>query len=181
MRYNAVTIELAGDIVDDERYSELDGMRSIPLLATTGVVGTYLDNDANEDEAFILALTADAAIPDLHAPKPVARSSHSTPSRGQQRPVGVIGMDQVRLLAADNDKLLVLRLPEANADGQVQVHGPVFDRARPGAIQGVDGEDHEAEDVNDQDREEHQSDLSHLDHRMVALIPEVDACRVQAD
>ncbi len=125
----------------------------MPLLAATGLLRTYLDNDANEDEAFILALAADAAIPDLHAPEPVARSSHSTPSRGQQRPVRVIGMDQVRLLAADNNELLVLCLPKANTDGQVQVHGPVFHRARPGAIEGVDGEDHEAEDVNDQDRE----------------------------
>lgn len=110
-----------------------------------------MNDDSNKDEAFILALTADVTIPDLQAPKPVARSSHWMPSRGQQRPVGVVGMDQMRLLAADNYKLLVLRLPEANADGQVQVHGPVFHRARPGTIHGVDGEDQEAEAVDDQD------------------------------
>lgn len=90
-------------------------------------------------------------------------------------------MYQVSLLAADDKQLLILRLPEPDPDWQIQVHGPEFDGTGPCAIHGVDGEDHEAEDMDEQDGQQHQANLPHFDHRMVTLHPEIDACSVQKD
>lgn len=85
------------------------------------------------------------------------------------------------LFAADDDELLVLSLPQANTNWQVQTHGPEFNVARPASVHGVDGEVHEAEDVDNQDRQKHEADLSHFDNGVVTLEPEIEACSVQKD
>jgi len=51
--------------------------------------------------------------------------------------------DKPSLLAADNQKLLVLSLEQANTDGQVQIHAPEFDLAGICAVQGINDENHE--------------------------------------
>ena len=85
------------------------------------------------------------------------------------------------LFAADNDELLVLSLPKTNTNWQVQAHGPELNVARPASVHCVDGEVHEAEDMDDQDRQKHETDLSHFDNGVVTLEPEIDACSVQKD
>ncbi len=50
--------------------------------------------------------------------------------------------DKPSLLAADNQKLLVLSLKQVDTDGQVQIHAPELDLARVIAVEGIDDEDH---------------------------------------
>lgn len=88
-------------------------------------------------------------------------------------------MDQFGLLAAHDEELLILGLPEADTDGQVQAHGPELNGAGEGTIHQIDGEDHEAEDVEDQDRQQHEPNLPHLHDRVLTLEPQKEACRVQ--
>lgn len=92
-----------------------------------------------------------------------------------------MGGNQVGLLAADDDELLVLGLPETDTNGKIEIHGPEFDGARPGAVHGVDGEDHEAEDMDDQDGQQHQADLPHLDNGVMALEPKIGTGGIQED
>ncbi|KAI4139358.1 MAG: hypothetical protein LQ341_004253, partial [Variospora aurantia] len=68
----------------------------------------YLDDDAGGDETIVLALGADAMKPDPDTPKPVAGRTQSTAPTRHKRLVGLIGMNQFGLLAADDEKLLVL-------------------------------------------------------------------------
>ncbi|KAI4286438.1 MAG: hypothetical protein L6R35_004306 [Caloplaca aegaea] len=139
----------------------------------------YLDDSVDGDKTLLLALGADAVIPDPEAPQPVARRTQSTAPPWQKRLVDLIGMDQFGLLAAGGEKLLVLCLPKADTNGEVQAHGSELDGAGPGAIHDVNGHVHDAEDVDDQKREQHEPNLSHLDDRVVTLEPQIDACRVQ--
>lgn len=55
---------------------------------------------------------------------------------------------ELSLLTTDDEQLLILSLPQANSNGKIQVHAPVFHRARKAAIEEVDCHGHEGVDVN---------------------------------
>ena len=84
-------------------------------------------------------------------------------------------MDEVVLLAADDEKLLILRLEKPNADGQVKRHCPEFNSARKVAVERIDHEDHEEIDMQNQNRHQSEADLAHLDDWMIAMQPDIDA------
>lgn len=62
--------------------------------------------------------------------------------------------DKPSLLVADNQKLLVLSLEQADTDGQVQIHAPELDLAGVCAVEGIDDKDHKEEHVKGQKRHE---------------------------
>ena len=62
----AIVIELAGDIVDDERHGELENSWS-PLIMRSKVSCVYLNDDANQYESLVFTLGANTLPPYLEA------------------------------------------------------------------------------------------------------------------
>ena len=77
--------------------------------------------------------------------------------------------------------MLVVSLVQADTDGQVQAHTPVFHLAREGTVHGVDDEDTECEDMHHEHGQEHEGDVPHAEDGMLAVDPGEEACRVEEE
>ena len=90
------------------------------LQMSNGLGVSYLKDHANGKEAFVLALLGPLGPPlsKLEAPSCKPRT------RRRQRLECIFHVNQLALCAADQKKLLVLRLKESDSYGQVEGHDP---------------------------------------------------------
>lgn len=101
---------------------------------------SYLDHHANENETLVFVLRIDTPPPELEPPDPITRASRSTPVVGVQWPVEFIDTFEQVLLSADNEKLLILSLKQADTDWKIDGHDPEFQTAGESTVERVDDE-----------------------------------------
>ena len=68
---------------------------------------------------------------------------------GVQWPVQFIDAFEQILLPADDEKLLILSLKQADTDGEVDGHDPELNTTREGAVERVDDKDDDEVDMKD--------------------------------
>ena len=132
------------------------------------VFGAYLNNDANQYESLIFTLGANTLPPNLEAKSPILGTPNPL-SFWEYRLEKLFLCDQGSLSSADNEQLLVIGLIQADSDGQVQAHAPIFDLAGESTVHGVDDEDCECEDVHGEHGQEHEGDIAHPEDGMLAV------------
>lgn len=132
------------------------------------VLGAYLDDDSNQYESLIFTLGANTLPPNLEAKGPIFETANPL-SLWKYRLEKLFLCDQGSLSSADNEQLLVIGLIQADTDGQVQAHAPIFHLTGERAVHGVDDKDCECEDVHRKDRQEHEWDISHSEDGMLAV------------
>ena len=170
----AIVVELARDVVDDERDGELEGYVSASVIDLR-VMGTYLNHDANQYESLVFTLGADTLPPNLEAKSPIFRTTESL-SFGKYRLEKLILRDQRSLPATDNEQLLIVSLVQADPNGQVQAHAPVFHLARESSVHGIHNEDRECEDMHREQGQEHEWNIPHSEDGMLSVYPGEETC-----
>ena len=84
----------------------------------------HLYNDPNKDETFVSALSACALPPQLETPYPIPGSTNTLPFPCIEGLVVFFGrIEELLLLATDDEKLLVLGLEQAYTDWEVSREG----------------------------------------------------------
>lgn len=111
------------------------------------VTGAYLNDDANQNKALVFTLCADILPPNLEAKSPILGTPKPLAS-GKNWLEQLFLRDQRSLPATHNEQLLIVSLVQADTDGQVQAHAPVFHLAGESTVHGVDDEDGECEDMH---------------------------------
>ncbi|KAL9097633.1 MAG: hypothetical protein Q9163_006339, partial [Psora crenata] len=115
------------------------------------------------------------------AQDPVPRSRGAVRSLTWKGLEGMVPVQELSLLLADNKQLLILGLEEANANGKVERHCPKLDSAGKIAVERVYHKDHEEIDVQDEDGHQSQIDLAHSDHWMASVTPYIGARHDEKD
>ena len=80
---------------------------------------SYLDYHTDKDETLVFVLCIDTPPPKLESPDPIPRSSQSTSTVGVQWPIEFINSFEQVLLSADDEKLLILSLEQADTNGKI--------------------------------------------------------------
>lgn len=104
-------------------------------------MGPDLKTNANVDKPLILALSGCAVPPSFATTHPIPWPPQEI-TFGDDGLVVVLALEQLRLLFADDEKLLILGLEQADANGQVDAHAPELHTARVGAIEPISHHDH---------------------------------------
>ena len=163
----AVVVEFTRDGINDQGDNEL-GDHLLATVIHLKFMNAYLDDYANQNESLVFTLFADILPPYFEAKSPIVGTTKAFALWKYRLEQLILG-DQRSLRATNNEQLLVVSLVQADADGQVQAHAPVFHLAREGTVHGIDDEDGEGEDVHYEQGQEHERDIPHSEDGMPAV------------